>query len=256
MNSFTTNENKALLWKLMVESKSFSGLPEDNYELVKSIFEKEITIQSTIQSGKSLTDMNKLLLLEVTRKLNPLRTSEELSVEPNSHVTAADISKQRQTQFSNSLHVKQIDFNNLMKSNKPATIDFRDVDHDSPIGADMGNILSNTIASREEQFNMAVSSHNADTATKWIETGGIKPTSKPSTVKIGEKIDNTNIKGRHTVTFTESSVNLLEFLNAYETPPLDTTKIITEMKHIYKEMSASLAKLNNMIKLVEEQDRR
>lgn len=240
MNSFISNENKALLWELLVDSNSFNGLSKDVYEDVKNIFEKEIITLSKIHTDKSLTEINKILLFEVTRKLNPLRTSGDIITN-----TKTDISSQRKSQFSNSLKVKQDDFNNLINSTKPSQIDFSDVAKDEPIGSDIEDIISNTIASREQQINMAIASHNTDAATKWL---GIKPNNK---VKIGDKNENTII---NKVTFEEPTLNLFEFLNTYENKPIDTSKIVKEIKHIYKEMSASLMKLNNIIKKLEDND--
>ena len=251
MSSFSAIENKSLLWKLMIDSNSFSGLPENNYDLVKSIFEKEIVMQSALQAGKSLTDMNKVLLLEVTKKLNPLRTTDEIINHTISQITSNDISKQRQTQFSKNLLVKQSDFNEHITAMKPENIDFSDITKDKPIGADMSNIITNTIAQREQQFNTATASHNTDAATKWIGNG-IKPERKSvPTLTIGHN-ETTDVKERTGVTFAEPTINLLEFLNAREVPPVDTLRIIKEMKAIYKEMSASMVKLNNMIKMIED----
>ena len=237
----------------MVDSNLFGGLPEDKYEQVKSIFEKEVEIQSSIQSGKSLTDMNKTLLLEVTRKLNPLRAVDEITPQ---QVTATDISKQRRTQFSNNLLAKQSDFKELITSTKPEAIDFSDIAEDKPNGADMNEIITNTIARREQQFNVAIAAHSTDAATKWIGNG-IKPVRKSptNTVTIGNRIDHiesTDVRERTNVTFAEPSINLLEFLTAREAPPIDISKMIKEMKSIYKEMSASVVKLNNMIKMIED----
>ena len=64
MNPFTTNENKGLLWKLMIESNVFGGLPASKYAEVKDVFEKEIDIQSNTSSTKTLTEMNKKVLLD------------------------------------------------------------------------------------------------------------------------------------------------------------------------------------------------
>lgn len=251
MSSFSTNENKSLLWKLMIDSNSFSGLPENNYELVKSIFEKEIDMQSSLQLGKSLTDMNKALLLEVTKKLNPMRTADEPIKHTISQITSTDISKQRQTQFSNNLLVKQTDFNEYITAVKPETIDFSDITEDKPIGADMSDIITNTIARREQQFNSAIAAHNTDAATKWIGNG-IKPVRKSAPTVTQRRIESTDVRERSNVTFAEPTVNLLEFLNAREVPPVDTSQIIKEMKAIYKEISASMVKLNNMIKMIED----
>ena len=119
MTSFTSNENKGLLWQLMVESNVFAGIPPNKYAKVKDIFEKEVIFQNRNVSTKSLTQLNKEVLLQVSNKLQIFR--EDNTVKP---ITSTDISQERRTQFSSNLSVKQKEFSNLINSEKPREINF------------------------------------------------------------------------------------------------------------------------------------
>jgi len=92
MSDFKTNKNKALLWNLMMETNVFAGVPEENYEKVKYLFETEIDTVSKNTKLNDLTEMNKSVLLEVTKKLNPLRIKEK-SISETAVITNADIKK-------------------------------------------------------------------------------------------------------------------------------------------------------------------
>lgn len=255
MNSFTTNENKGLLWNLMVETNVFGGLPEGKYAYVKEIFEKEIMIQSQTASSKTLTEMNKSVLLEVTKKLNPMRTINDVN-QKLQQVTSMDISQQRQTQFSNNLSLRQREFNNLINSDKPKTIDFSDTADNSPNGSDMNDVVSSMIARREQQLNSAIASHDKVAASKWI--GREDKTVSAPTLTIGSKIAPVNATSVARVAFIEpgshaddndlkKQLDLKDFFSQISDEP-DRDEIIKDIKEIYTDLIIGMRKLNVLIK--------
>lgn len=251
MSSFTTNENKGLLWKLMIETNVFGGLPEGKYPIVKDIFEKEIAIQSQSSSSKTLTEMNKSVLLEVTRKLHPMRTINDVN-QKLQQITSVDISQQRQTQFSNNLSMRQREFNNLINSDKPKTIDFSDATDVEPVETDINDAVSSMIARREQQLNSAIASHDKNAASKWI--GREDKHLSSSTLTIGSKIAPA---AKAKVTFLDSTdskkpIDLKDFFSQLSDEQPDRDQIIKEIKDIYTDLLTSMQKLEILIKSLDD----
>lgn len=255
MDMFTTNENKGLLWKLMSENNVFGGLPENKYSQVKEIFENEIITQSNIMSGKSLTEMNKKVLSEVSKKLIPLRSIQ------NVQITNSDISDQRQQQFSSNLAIRQREFNKLINADKPPEIDFSDnLNTNSEVRESSAlENLDSVIARREQQLNNLTYSQDSKTASDWI---GIR--NRPKKLNIGPKIDNGGILSKSRVTFNEPIVS--EEINDSNTDTddeesdlnvflsqLNVSKkdIIKEIKKTYSEISVRMKIMDKLIKKLE-----
>ena len=242
MNPFTTNENKGLLWKLMIESNVFGGLPASKYAEVKDVFEKEIDIQSNTSSTKTLTEMNKKVLLEVTKKLHPLRSGAGLTQQ----ITSADISQQRRSQFSDNLSLRQKEFVNLINSDKPQSIDFSDASDNILRESDMKNVVSSMIARREQQLNTAVASHDKTAASKWIGRSDNMPSnleSRPA-LTIGSAINITD------VIESKKKTNLKDFLSQLS-DETDKVQTVVEIKELYNEIINNMLQLNILIKRLE-----
>lgn len=244
MSLFTTNENKGLLWNLMIESNVFGGLSEDKYHIVKELFEKEIKIQSQ-SSDKNLTEMNKTVLLEVTRKLHPMRVINGVS-QKLQQITSMDISQQRQTQFSNNLSMKQREFNNLIQSDKPSPIDFSDTSDDNVVETDIKESVASMIARREQQLNSAVALHNKAAATKWIGLNDKQFSTKSADTE--SKIAPAKTK----VTFldspdTKKQIDIKDFFSQLSDGQPDRDQIIKDIKGIYTELLSSMQKLEILI---------
>jgi hypothetical protein len=251
MNMFTSNENKGLLWKLMSENNVFGGLPENKYSQVKDIFENEIVTQSKIMIGKTLTEMNKKVLSEVTKKLIPLRVIQ------NDQISNSDISEQRQMKFSDNLAIRQREFNKLINADKPSEIDFSDdlnINDDLSTETSALEKLDSIISKREQQMNNLSYSQDSKTASDWI---GIR--NRPPKINIGAKIDNDESFTKPRVTFNDDIVteqyndsgsddeqsDLNVFLSQLNVSKKD---IINEIKKTYSEISVRMKIMDKLIK--------
>ena len=247
MKSFISNENKGLLWRLMSETNAFGGLPEDKYSQVKDIFEKEIMIQYHSSSAKTLTELNKKFLLEVTNKLHPIRNTSAAAGQNIQHITSSDISQQRQIQFSNNLSVRQREFAKLINSDKPSAIDFSDTNEDGVL-EDMDSI----IARRSHQLNNVMASHDKNAATKWIG----REDRPPPTLTIGSKIENEQgrdvIPTKSRVAFSEpdkeEEIDLKDFLSQISDDSDSRDRIVQEIKELYANVLVGMKTLDRLIK--------
>lgn len=239
MSEFTTNKNKALLWNLMLESNVFASVPEKHFEKVKSMFENEIEeVGKTLKPESSLTELNKAVLLEMTQKIGSLRTTSSDTVSNVVPITNADIRDQRNKEFTENLSIKQNDFNNMIKLNKPSDIDFT-YDKDTPIKDNMDEILENMMKQREKDMNALLSDNNPESASKWINN-----TSHVLIEDLTDKSKKPNKEVRFLDT-EKSSVDLLGFLGKPMQQPLP---LLHEMKKMHLEC---IEKLNICIKQLE-----
>jgi len=274
MSDFKTNKNKALLWNLMMETNVFAGVPEENYEKVKYLFETEIDTVSKNTKLNDLTEMNKYVLLEVTKKLNPLRIKEksisETAVITNAVITNADIKEKRYNEFVETLTDKQKDFSDLITIHKPNEIDFAD-SQDTPFEGNIDDVLEKMMKQRESDIKGVMSKHTPEVANKWINNE-IKPPSliiketvdtpeketvdtpeketQPSLI-IKETVD-TSEKEKHTVRFVDTNytynnneTDLLEFLSKSTVNPIN---LLRDMKQMHMDC---LEKIELCIKQLE-----
>ena len=233
--SFTSQDNKRLLWGLMSDSNVFAGIPDTKVEEVKQLFEKEILDISNTSSN--LLDKNKKILLSMNTKLNYLRVSNipQQTQNQNELVTSKDIAQERREKMNSKLQNKQEEFNKLITAEKPKEIDFADNAEEKPIGSEMDNLLADMMEKRSKQLNQVMQSQDTNAAEKWINnegagaeiTSGSVNTSGPVTLNIGEKVEtptitvvktSSEIKDKH-VTFSEdtkeeeSGLDLFQFLS-------------------------------------------
>lgn len=236
MSDFKTSQNKALLWNLMMETNVFAGVPEDNYEQVKSLFENEMETVSKLDGIKynSLTELNKAVLLEVTKKLNPFRRKNDPKPVL---ITNSDIQQQRRNEFSEHLTDKQKNFEDMITLKKPNEIDFSDT-KDTPIEGNMEDVLAKMMKQREKDMHTS-----EPTAKKWMNNA--QPSAPPALI-----IEDIKPKEKNHVRFSDTeNVDLLSFLgNKSADKPL---YLLREMKKMHLEC---MEKLELCITQIEQQD--
>ena len=68
---FTSDNNKGILWKLMVDNNIFHDIPENKSELIKNEFDKKITlIGMQITHNDQLVGLNKRVISEMVNDLD------------------------------------------------------------------------------------------------------------------------------------------------------------------------------------------
>ena len=94
-----TNENKGLLWNVLLESGKFTNIPNTNVGDVRNAFENKIheVLRKSNQSD-TLVILNKRILEEITIELERYKTQV---------ITHAEISDEKQKKFTKNLETKQ-----------------------------------------------------------------------------------------------------------------------------------------------------
>lgn len=177
LNSFSTNENKALLWSVLHGGGKFTGIHDSNVQNIKEIFEQVIhDVNEYYRKSNqpiNLNAMNKEAVVVICKKIESLRQSQQQSHQQffnnqNPQQTqfkkqqqipqletiyrAEDLQKERQSQFQNELNKKEKEMSSILKLKKPEEINFTDDIYDKPIGNDMERLLAEALASREREL--------------------------------------------------------------------------------------------------------
>ena len=194
LSTFTSTENKGLLWSVLHGGGKFDGVPDAALKKVQVMFETTINeMNETFQKMNQSVDlniMNKEAVYVICNKLNALviNTSvinETMNTNPNPNsidqkkqqqipqletiYRAEDIQKERQSAFNMELKKKEEEMSSIIKLRKPDEIKFSDDNYDKPIGDDMERLLAETLASRERELDQITKGkEDKDIAEKWI----------------------------------------------------------------------------------------
>jgi hypothetical protein len=173
-DKFISQENKRLLWGIMVEHNVFNGIPNKYVNNIKADFEKKLQgIKSIVTGSDNILDLNKKTILQMMDEVKKYRETPIAAAPATQYmpVTSAEVQTKKQAQFQKGLQTKQEEFNRLIQPVKPQTIDFADKIDDEPIGSEMDIKLSQTIAWREQQLSQVLEKQNPVEANDWINNG-------------------------------------------------------------------------------------
>ena len=213
LSTFTSSENKGLLWSVLHGGGKFNGVPDASLKKVQVMFETTLnemneSFQKTNQSI-DLNVMNKEAVYAICKKLDNLVAEESKKSTTDQKkqqqipqletvYRAEDIQKERQSAFNMELKKKEEEMSSIIKLRKPDEIKFSDDVYDKPIGDDMERLLAETLASRErelEQLNNTTGKEDKNLAEKWINPN------KESTPNLNSNYVNDSIEKKKKVSF-------------------------------------------------------
>lgn len=171
-NQFTSNSNKELLWNLLIEQNSFNGINPKYKSTIQNAFENTIININNENINISLIDKNKEVIKKMLIFINSLHNNINNSNNNTSHngqtvvnlnqgqknYTYEDLQRIKIEKFDNELKQKQIEFDNIIKKDKPKQMDFSDK-LDEKIGDKMDLLISEKIALRENQLKQILKEH-------------------------------------------------------------------------------------------------
>ena len=168
---FNSNNNKSVLWEMLVENNEFMGL--NDVEQVKDLFENTITITDGNHPTNNVLEKNKIFLKDFIRILSNMRKRSTSNVGPNvgPNVTRADIQQARNNQFESNLKNRQEEFTDLITQKKPKEIDFSDKDRDINNG-NVNDIFMSIEEKRKKELESITTNYNTnsnnDNVMKWL----------------------------------------------------------------------------------------
>ena len=209
LSTFTSSENKGLLWSVLHGGGRFNGVPDASLKKVQVMFETTLNemneaFQKTNQSI-DLSVMNKEAVYAICKKLDNLMAEENkkstITIDQKKQqqipqletvYRAEDIQKERQSAFNMELKKKEEEMSSIIKLRKPDEIKFSDDVYDKPIGDDMERLLAETLASRErelEQLNNSTGKEDKIVAEKWINPNPNKDSTSPNLNYVNDSLE-------------------------------------------------------------------
>jgi len=189
-SKFVSQDNKRILWEIMVENNLFNGIPDKYANNVKQDFEKQLQqMAPKLMPTDNILDLNKRVIMQMIENIKrytqtpPVQNMSVPIQEPMPYTSAEALTK-KQAQFQKGLQTKQEEFNRLIQPVKPTSIDFSDKLDDDPIGSEMDLKLSQTIAWREKQLSQVLEKQNPTEANEWINNGKKVSASAPTLANI------------------------------------------------------------------------
>jgi len=250
MSDFTANENKGIIWDILVEQKIFENVESKYKYEIKDIFEQTILITEKQGRGLSLIEKNKEVIKIMVIKLDAFK--KQLLNKPPAvprQYTNDELHKERQSAFERELKRKQTEFDGLTRT-APEKIDFSDV-VDEKIGDKMDMLLAETIASRERQLNQVLRTQTPEQATKWIEGNGDENKGQNINLKIGNDTyiqDNIIVSLDKKVSFNDT--NKIQNFSIDSAP--NTITPINDQSHSSQINSSNIE--NNFFKMLKKEE--
>ena len=147
-NPFILNDNKAMIWQILVEQGAFNNIPNNYLQKVQTTYEGVINNVNT--SNYDLTNKNKMVMVEMKKYISELKkdlTTLNPPVRLNKPLEEVKI------KLNDDFNAKQNEFIQLVDHNKPGPLEFSDKE-DTPIDKnDMNDMLNSMMSLREKELS-------------------------------------------------------------------------------------------------------
>ena len=237
--SVVDEENKKMLFDLIVTIANDNQLKIDNNELYKFISDKCGYFHTKRFEFGKLSDINKRIVEQGYFYIMSNQSS-DIKNERKQEVSRREI-------FDTNLSNHEQNFKKMINAKKPKEIDFSDNSKDFPIG-NLNNIMNQTLADREKELTMITQKYQNNNKTdinKWLNredenTPKIK-IEKESNLKLDNTVNlNKNDKRVHFKINEKNEVNEVNEVN--EINEINEVNEVNEVNEINKKT----ATLNNL----------
>lgn len=194
--SFSSVDNKRLIWSTLVETSYFDGFPPSQKDMVKRVLDSVVheVSQTPTTSTLSTSEKNREVVRQMVSYRDlwaqdgtigqpqaPIRSPSHLPQQrvqnpPTgyvSQVTAEELREQRESAFNKSLMEKQAEMEGYLNGSRPQNIDFSDNNQEQRIGGDMERLVAEAEAERRRQMDGLFTEGNGGQkdAEKWVNGG-------------------------------------------------------------------------------------
>lgn len=209
---FISQENKALVWQLLLDANAFINIPDSYFKTIQEIYEKLINEISQL-SNLSLKDKNKLIMSKMFEKIKYFN---------NQHIQKPleEVKIQVQEQFKN----KQEEFIKLVNHNKPKDVSFNE-EIDKPFDTNELNT----------RLNQIIANRSYDTISKPLDE---QESSYSLTDNNGNDDNGKNDKKVKFIPSTESILSKLKPLDNTDNN-LDNNKTLNNIYNLLKTISSN-----------------
>ena len=149
MDYILSENNKGFLWNILYEKNIFNGIPNDNLDKVKHIFESTIVNVSQNSKNKEIIEINKEILRILNTEIQNLKHNllESKNIKD-------EFKDEKKVIFNKNLENHKNSLNQLMNVDKPNEIDFADKNDDPIDNNELNRILEEMQRERNIETNI------------------------------------------------------------------------------------------------------
>lgn len=240
--NFNTNQNKKILWDLLLENKYFDNLPMEVMKNMPRIFEAQVEniLEYNKNKGLQLLNLNQLFIKSMVDEISKYQTREKKKVTFNENATEVytreDIRNKKIQNIETVYEKKKSEFDNAYIKPQPQDIDLSDKPS-SDFNENVNRSYDSTLAQREkelEEIRKKFETQNDEKAKNWITP---KQTMKEK-LKILADSNKDDTNDKNEITTTSLPTNLLDLLQNLQ-------KEISEIKNAQQEMRKDIDSIKN-----------
>lgn len=239
---FNSKLNKEIIWNLLIEYGAFKDIDNKFFNVFKQNFENTVLKYSL--SSDPILELNKRVLQDILKEAANYKTTRN----PETLISAADVSASRQAAFQKGLQTKQNEFTQMINKSVPNKIDFSDplstLDEEP---TEMDKKLAEVIARREQQMNMVLATQQPPASVPVVVTSKDRfdaPNNR--NLKIGAELgqlDVVNLKSSNNKSIATKKVSFID---------LPDTSFSVDESYTYNMSDAFLSQLKKKEILDEE----
>ena len=149
MDYILSENNKGFLWNILYEKNIFNGIPNDNLDKVKHMFESTIVNVSQNSKNKEIIEINKEILRILNTEIQNLKHNllESKNIKD-------EFKDEKKVIFNKNLENHKNSLNQLMNVDKPNEIDFADKNDDPIDNNELNRILEEMQRERNIETNI------------------------------------------------------------------------------------------------------
>ena len=196
--TFHSNENKSMLWNILLEHGLFNGIASNLQPEIKGVFNENVTLLLNKSNTSSLIDLNKefiqkmMKIIPMFKGICPPKSENKIE----EVYTAEKIKSNRVDGFNKELVNAKNDFDSAIKLKKPEDINFND--NTNEFNSDIDKDLVVAIAARRLDIEKMSASQQSsiNEASQWINSNNSNKSESET------ENENERVKKKH-VTFND-----------------------------------------------------
>jgi hypothetical protein len=170
ISDFISNENVELIWEIIIDTDMIKSKQNINVSQMRQYFieKTKMFYDNEKNTYQNLTQMNKSFISLIVKDIQQILEKSSSRQHPPAIVTAQDIQAERKNTFDKNLNQKQEEFMAAMSVPVPEVPKFNDK-MDEPIGGNMAELISRTLAQRNFEMDQIHKNTNKSDVENWLK---------------------------------------------------------------------------------------
>ena len=170
IQDFISNENVEMIWEIIIDTDLIKSKQNINVQQMRQYFieKTKMFYDNEKNTYQNLTQMNKSFISLIVKDIQQILEKSSSRQHPPAIVTAQDIQAERKNTFDKNLNQKQEEFMAAMSVPVPEVPKFNDK-MDEPIGGNMAELISRTLAQRNFEMDQIHKNTNKSDVENWLK---------------------------------------------------------------------------------------